>query len=253
MRIVSLVPSLTETLFELGVGASVVGVTHFCVHPPEARQKAARVGGTKTPDVARILELHPDLVCVNVEENRKEDVDALDRAGVRIHVTDVRTIDDVRRMIEELAAAVGADRRRAEALHIGLELALDAADAVSPEKPLPVFVPIWRSPWMTFNRDTYAHAVLSVCGADNRFAPFPDRYPTVDRRDVAESGARFALLPSEPYAFREKHRDEVAREFGIAKERVSLFDGEALTWWGARSAQGIREIAALVAALEGGL
>ncbi|MHB8585544.1 MAG: helical backbone metal receptor [Thermoplasmatota archaeon] len=250
MRIVSLVPSLTETLYALGVGDSVVGVTHFCEHPKEAREKATRVGGTKNPKLDAIRDLAPDLVCVAVEENRKEDVDALQAAGIKIHVTDVRSVDDVGTMISELGQTVGAAPRRTEALLLSIDVARDAADAVAPEQPIPVFVPIWKDPWMTFNRSTYAHSILEAVGLDNRFAPFPERYPTIEVRDVAESGAKFALLPSEPYAFAERHRKEVAKAFGLDLEAVQPIDGQALTWWGARTPEGIRTLARVAIGLE---
>lgn len=252
MRIVSLVPSLTETLWALGVGPHVVGVTHFCVRPEEARDRAARVGGTKNPKIPQILDLKPDLVAVNVEENRLEDVRQLQDAGVAVHVTDVRRVDDVTPMIHALAQATGASTRRAEALALQIDAAIDAAHAIAPDPPLPVFVPIWREPWMTFNRDTYAHSVLEAAGAENRFAPWPERYPEVEARDLAEAGARYALLPSEPYAFAEKHRAEVAGLLAVDAARVRLLDGEALTWWGARTAEGVLTVARTVAGLEGG-
>lgn len=252
MRVVSLVPSITETLYELGVGGKLVGVTHFCVHPDEARLRATRVGGTKNPKIDLIRELKPDLVVANVEENRREDVEALEAAGVRVHATDVRDVAGAARFVREMGELFGRPRE-AEAMGLAIEAALDAAHAVAPDPPLAVFCPIWKDPWMVFNRDTFADSVLRVAGAENVFAPWPERYDEVSERDIREGRATHCLLPSEPYAFAERHRAEVAERFGFAPSNVALLDGEALTWWGARTASGLLEVARTVASLEGGL
>ncbi|HWG89565.1 MAG TPA: helical backbone metal receptor [Candidatus Thermoplasmatota archaeon] len=252
MRVVSLVPSLTETLVDYGLrlGDEVVGVTSFCVHPPEARKAARVVGGTKTPKIDRIVELAPDLVVVNREENLKEHAEALEAAGLTLHVTDIRTLDDARRALLDLGRAVGradvAWKHEAE-----LAQAVREVRAMSLNRyPVPVFVPIWKDPWMTFNGDTYAHDVLKLCGAENVFAEAEKRYPTLEAEDVLARGAKAVLLPSEPYVFKDAHRDEWVRR-GIPERNVQLLDGEALTWYGTRAARGLREVARVVASLEG--
>lgn len=243
----SLVPSWTETLYSFGFDAEVVGVTKWCVHPKELVARATKIGGTKDPDVARIAQLKPDLVVANREENRKEDVEALQRAGVDVWVSDVRSVRDSIREVLALGALVGR-KEAAEALAVRIE----ATVAALPPAPdgVPVFVPIWRRPWMTFNADTYAHDVLRLCGARNVFAGEPDRYPERGPEDAIARGATAALLPTEPYPFHQKTqgREEVVAA-GFDPARVAILDGEALTWYGAREVDGLQAVARSVAAL----
>lgn len=248
-RIVSLVPSWTETLFHFGFDAEVVGVTRWCVHPKELVERVPKVGGTKDPDVARIVELKPDLVVANHEENRQEDVEALQRAGLHVWVSDVRSVDDSLRETLRLGELTGkADA--AAALVARIEATLVDLRARRPAEPVPVFVPIWRKPWMTITRDTYAHDVLAHAGARNVFADAEGRYPERAPDAARAAGAQAALLPTEPYPFHEKPQaaDEVVAA-GFPRERVGIVDGEALTWYGAREAEGLRRVADAVAAV----
>lgn len=238
MRVVSLVPSLSETLWHLGV--KPVGITNFCVEPREMHRGTEKVGGTKDPKVARIRELRPDLVVVNVEENRKPDVDALVAAGLKLHVTDIRTVEDAAREVRALGGAVGRPAE-AEALARRIEAALAEARAARPA-PVRAFVPIWKDPWMTLNGDTYASALLAEAGFANVAAKLPERYPTVDEAAIRELGAEVALLPTEPYPFAEKHRGDLVAA-GIPRERCVVVDGQALTWYGWRTPEGLRSLA----------
>ncbi|MEM8713557.1 MAG: helical backbone metal receptor, partial [Planctomycetota bacterium] len=162
-RYVSLVPSLTETLFALGVGAQVVGATKFCVHPREGADHLVRVGGTKDPRVDRIVSLRPTCVFVNEEENRREDVEALREAGVHVHVTFPRRVADVAPMIEEVAGVVG---RREKGSELARELEQASADldrlrrrssgVGAPDRVAPRFlVLVWRNPWIAAGSDTF--------------------------------------------------------------------------------------------------
>jgi ABC-type Fe3+-hydroxamate transport system substrate-binding protein len=221
-RIVSLVPSLTESLLAWGVVP--VAVTRFCEQPG-----LATVGGTKDPDVPAIVALRPDLVVVNEEENRLEDVRALEEAGVPVHPTRVRSVGDVEPCLRDLAAAVGAERPAAE-LAASHRIDIESVDAVADRRA--VFVPIWRRPWTTLNADTYGSSVLERLGLANVYAEVPDRYPTVTLDQVARRRPQVVLLPSEPYPFRERHLAELAALDADAR----LVDGRDLFWWGTRTA-----------------
>ncbi|MGE3620791.1 MAG: helical backbone metal receptor [Acidimicrobiia bacterium] len=211
MRVVSLVPSVTETLRAWGVDP--VACTRFCEQPD-----LVHVGGTKDPDVAAVVGLRPDVVVVCVEENRREDAEALRAAGLRLVVLSIDSVDDVAPALAELAAAVGAGP---------VELDLPAQD---PAPRLRAFVPIWRRPWMSISDGTYGASLLRRLGVANAFADATDRYPEVDLDRAAARRADVVLAPSEPYPFRERHVAELAR---VAP--VVLVDGQDLFWWGART------------------
>jgi ABC-type Fe3+-hydroxamate transport system substrate-binding protein len=246
-RIVSLVPSWTETLFSFGLDVEVVGVTKWCVHPKELVARVEKVGGTKDPDIQRILALKPDLIVCDREEQRKEDVEALRAAGIEVFLSDVRSVEDSLRDVAKLGEATGrADAAEVLVTRIQTSRRELAAARTSPH--ISVYVPIWRRPWMTLTKDTYAHHVLDIAGAQNVFADDDGRYPERDPEEAIEAGARAVLLPTEPYPFHTKEDAVVLEliEAGFPRERISLVDGEALTWYGAREAEGLRVVAATV-------
>jgi ABC-type Fe3+-hydroxamate transport system substrate-binding protein len=226
VRVVSLLPSVTETL--RAWGRDPVACTRFCEQPD-----LPTVGGTKDPDVAAIVALAPDLVVLDREENRREDADALAAAGVALHVTHVTSLDQVAPTLEALAAAVGAPAPQSM-----------VADTPSPTRTRRAFVPIWRRPWMTLNGDTYGMSLLHRLGVRGVYDDATDRYPAVELADVAARGAEVVLLPSEPYPFTERH---VAEARTVAPD-VRLVDGRDLFWWGTRSAGALARLAQVLAA-----
>jgi ABC-type Fe3+-hydroxamate transport system substrate-binding protein len=249
-RVVSLVPSLTEALFSLGLGPRVVGVTEWCVHPAEAVATLPRVGGTKTPDVDRILALRPDLVLANREENRRRDVVRLREAGIPVWVSYPRTVREGASLLAELAA-LGAS---AEAYGRVVEPVLAAvAEAERRRKAGPrrrVFCPIWRDPWMTVGADTYAHDMIALCGGENVFADREDRrYPRIELSDVVEAAPEVVLLPDEPFAFGPRDAAELARLATPAGRdgRIHLIDGTWVSWYGPRIRRAVEALSALVA------
>jgi ABC-type Fe3+-hydroxamate transport system substrate-binding protein len=213
-RVVSLVPSVTETLLAWNV--EPVACTRFCEQP-----SLRHVGGTKDPDLAAIVALAPDLVVVDREENRREDAESLVAAGVSVHVTHVVSVDDVDPMLEALAGAVG--HRRAGPP--------PPADAIVPMSRRRAFIPIWRRPWMTLNAATYGASLLASIGIDNVYDGDAQRYPAVTLDDVALRSPDLVILPSEPYPFTERHVIDVA---SLAAD-VRLVDGRDLFWWGERT------------------
>ena len=247
-RIVSLVPSLTETLFALGVGASLVGVTQFCVHPADGVAPLTRVGGTKNPDVTAIRALAPDLVLANKEENRRRDVEALEAAGVRVFVTYAR---GVREAVDEIRVLgrLCASEPRAGALAAEVEAALARAAESIGERRTATVALIWRDPFMVVGGDTFAHDLLVCCGARNPFAGAGmRRYPRVERREIEAAAPEVILLPTEPYAFGERDREELLTlDCPAARDgRVHVVEGELLSWYGPRMPRALATFAALL-------
>ena len=242
-RIVSLVPSLTEALFAFGLADRVAGVTRYCVEPAEARRKP-KVGGTKNVDVAKVTALRPDLVLANVEENTREDVEALFAAGLPVFVTYPRTVAGAIAELRELAEMTGSTEAAAPIIEEAEE-ALRCAEAANKGRtPLRTFCPIWRNPWMTIGRDTYMHDFLRVCGAENVYGETTDRYPEIDLSQVAERRPEVALLPDEPYPFGQKHVPEVIEKLGDL--RIYLVDGKSLCWYGPRIGPALAEVRRLL-------
>lgn len=241
-RYVSLVPSLTETLFELGVGESVVGATKFCVHPRPEVERVARVGGTKDPRIDQVLGLSPTLVLVNQEENRLEDVERLRAEGIAVHVTFPRRVQDVPPMLRELGELVGRPER-GEELALDVEAAAAEARAVAEGRaPVPFAVLVWREPWITAGPGTFLSDLLTAVGGVN---VVPDggeerRYPEIQPEELTALGVQRVLLPSEPFPFRNSHRDELVRRTRIDPTAFLRCDGELLTWHGSRTAAGLR-------------
>ena len=221
MRVVSLVPSATESLIALGV--TPVACTRFCEQPG-----LPTVGGTKNPNVNAIVALEPDVVVVNDEENRREDADALVAAGITVHSMSPRAVGEVAPALAALAAAVGCaapsfDLPPAETVR-GTAVAL-----------------IWRRPWMTQRTDTYGSSVLEHLGWSNPFGVGSARYLTIELSDLARESPDLVVLPSEPYPFTDRHGGEI--NAGVPGTRVGLVDGRDLFWWGTRTGGALARLA----------
>jgi ABC-type Fe3+-hydroxamate transport system substrate-binding protein len=248
-RIVSLIPSITELLFALGLDDRIVGVTVFCTEPRDRVARTAKVGREKDPDLSRIRALAPDLVVANMEENRRDVVEALRAAGVPVWVTFPRTVSDGIGLIRELGALTGTDEAAAEmagpieAAHA----AIRARAAAGPRAR--VFCPIWRGPFMTVSRDTYVHDMLWTCGGDNVFGDSEARYPAVTLDEVRDKAPDVILLPDEPYRFRAAHRADfapLADVPAVRAGRIRLVDGKLLSWYGPRIAEAFERLPALL-------
>jgi len=250
-RVVSLCPSITETLVAIGGFRRLAAATRYCVRPKGMLWGLPRIGGTKDPDVARILALKPDLVFANQEENRIEDVLALQEAGIEVDVTFPRTVSEVPGAIRQWGRRMGdGSEDEAEALARRIEEEEKALQAEPPGAPFLYAYWIWKDPWMTISDDTYVADLLGLAGGVNVFGREAERYPTTTAEDSLERGADVHFFPSEPYPFRrEKHEPMTADLFG--KERVRLFvDGDDYCWHGVRTLDGLKSMRALKMRLE---
>ena len=235
-RIVSLVPSLTELLVDLGLGQQLVGRTGFCIHPRDVVRGIPKVGGTKDVKLDEIRRLNATHVIVNVDENRREDADALIDMGLQVIATHPQTPEDNRALYALLGSIFARDQEAAR-LTGDLDDALATeSDTVAPE-PVRVLYLIWRDPWMSVSADTYVANMLRLGGMAVVAARAGDRYPVIAEDEPAWQRADAVLLSSEPYPFREKHLEEVQAGTG---KTVRLVDGELLSWYGSRAIAGVR-------------
>ncbi len=239
MRLVSLCPSLTELLHDLGAADEVVGRTKFCVHPAPWVEGIEKVGGTKNPKLERIIALAPDLVFMNEEENRSEDARALREAGVAVHSSMPRTAGDTAEMVRSIAGAIGrrgAGERIAGEIERRTERVRNAA-ALQP--PVSFAYLIWRDPWMTVGNDTFVSAMLALAGGRNVFEGSGDRYPVITSEQLRAAAPDVVFLSSEPFPFTSRHAAELAQLTGFEDARFVLVDGELLSWHGSRTPAGI--------------
>lgn len=276
-RVVSLVPSLTESLFQLGCGGRLTGITDYCVHPAESVRHLPRVGGTKNPDLKQIRAALPDLILASREENRREDLEALLADGFRVWITFPESVAGAVELLWALVR-VFAVPQMAPVIDT-LERAVEVTALAAENSPaVKVFCPIWREPhapeparwWMTFNAHTYTHDLLRLCGAANVFAdrerryplaadlgegpadpPNPERdtrYPRVTPAEIAAHAPDLILLPNEPYPFSAADRpalEALADVPAVRAGQIQSVDGSLLTWPGIRLGQALRDLPAL--------
>ncbi len=228
LRIVSLVPSQTELLVDLGVGERLVGVTKFCIHPPDIRRRATVVGGTKQVDFKKIAALRPDLIIGNKEENEQGFIKQL-AADYPVWLSDIVTLPDALRMMRDVGDLVSAP---AQAAHLVTQIEADfAALPPPPSPPLRVLYLIWREPWLGAGSGTFIDEILRVGGFQNVLSNRP-RYPELTPADFAALHPDVVFLSSEPYPFKAKHFAEITALCPSA--RVTLVDGEPFSWYGSR-------------------
>lgn len=272
-RVVSLVPSTTASLFDLGLGEALVGVTDYCFVPDFWASELVRIGGPRSLDVDAIFRLKPDLILANQEENDREAVKALADAGIPVWLAFPRTVRESINDLWTLANLFRAEQAMAQVdlLEKSTEW---AAMAASGQMPIRYFCPIWQDTlensqpwWMTFNRQTYASDVLALFGGENIFAErerhYPlladlglaaaepagerdTRYPCVTPEEVLAGQPELILLPSEPFAFDDQHAAEFQRLFAdtpAAKAgRIFTLDGSLITWHGTRLARALEDL-----------
>lgn len=240
-RIASWVPSLTELLFALDLGPQVVARTGFCIHPRDAVRRVPKTGGTKDPDLVALRALAPTHLVVNVDENRREDVDAARAFVPNVIVTHPMGPEDNPRLYALFGAIfdrVEAASKLAARFDAAL-VALDDAIAALPRQR--VLYVIWKKPWMSVSRDTYISRTLTRAGIDTLPAGAARRYPEIDNADPVWRDAERILLSTEPYAFRPRDVDALQRVTG---KPVALIDGEWTSWYGVRAIEGLHALAA---------
>lgn len=228
MKVVSLVPSITEALFDLGLTEhEVVGRTKFCIHPAEKVKHVAVIGGTKNINIDKIRALQPDLILANKEENIKEQVEAL-MDDFKVIVTNVETVEDNYYLLKNLGKLLNKEDL-AQAFNLKIYEVLNQAASSSRLKAAYL---IWNNPYMTVGSDTFIHKILTEIGFENLFKD-RKRYPEITTEDLA--GADLIMLSSEPFPFKEKHIEELRKVY--PDKKIMIVDGEAFSWYGTHIAK----------------
>lgn len=228
MRIVSLVPSITEALFDLGLNEKeIVGRTKFCIHPQNGVVNVDIIGGTKNVNIEKIKQLKPDLIIANKEENVKEQIEELQK-DFKVIVTNISTLEDNYYLLKTLGNLIGK-KELAQKFNIKIYEIFQQFSDVAPRKCAYI---IWQNPYMTVGSDTFIHAVLEQLGFENIFKN-RKRYPEVSVQEM--KSADYIFLSSEPFPFQQKHIEELQKDLPNAK--IILVDGEAFSWYGTRLAK----------------
>jgi ABC-type Fe3+-hydroxamate transport system substrate-binding protein len=230
-RIISLVPSQTELLYDLGLRDEVVGITKFCIHPDEWFRSKTRVGGTKKFDFEKIKELQPDLIIGNKEENEKGQIEEL-MEHYNVWMSDIYTLKDSFDMITSIGALVG---KVSESVNLKLEIESKFNELLHSEMKVTEIRTayfIWRDPYIAVGHSTFINEMMKICGFKNVFTEEGSRYPEVTYDQIQEADPKLILLSSEPYPFKEKHLEEFRQMLPEAK--IRLVDGEAFSWYGSR-------------------
>ena len=231
-RIISLVPSHTELLYDLGLREEVVGQTLFCIHPKEMHDSKPRIGGTKKLQMDKIAALKPDLIIGNKEENERSQIEELMKL-YPVWMSDIKNLDDSLDMIERIGDLIG---RNSEAMDISQKIRNGFNELKSINKQLStnnsVLYLIWRKPWMAVGRDTFINDMLQRCGFENGFSSPMTRYPEINDDEIKSMKPNYIFLSSEPYPFKDEHLAELQAISPSSK--IVLVDGEMFSWYGSR-------------------
>lgn len=248
-RIACLVPSITETLFALGLGDNVVARTGFCIHPEPKVRDVPKVGGTKDVNIAKLVETEPTHVIVNIDENRKPEVDKIRRSIPNLIVTHPMSPED-NVVLFQLLGYVFCRRDRADELSRALIHALrEARETGARLASETVLYLIWKKPWMTVSRDTYVSQMLATVGWKTQPIQADKRYPEISDGDSVWQDVDRVLLSSEPYLFDDSHVDELNERYPLRRS-AELINGEYPSWYGVRAIDGLRYLSRLRTALE---
>jgi ABC-type Fe3+-hydroxamate transport system substrate-binding protein len=243
-RIVSLVPSITELLCDLGLAGQLVGRTGFCIHPADTVAAIPKVGGTKDVNIEKIRRLAPTHVVVNIDENEKPTVDALAEFVPHIVVTHPLAPRDNLALARLMGGVFGADAA-AQAWCEEFEAEYAALRATPKGPPQTMLYCIWQDPWMSVSQDTYVARMMAEIGWSVPRLPDAARYPRFAWREQLMAQLDGVLLSSEPYRFTEAHADALERQIG---KPVQLVDGEMMSWYGSRALAGLRYLRRLAEA-----
>lgn len=229
-RIVCLVPSQTELICDLGLQDLLVGITKFCVHPNNLKDKISVVGGTKNVKWEVLKSLNPDIVLCNKEENTLEIVQQLE-TFTQVHVADINTLDDCYQLIRDYGTLFNV-QEKGQLIIVQIENQVaDYNDFIVGRKKPKVAYMIWKNPWMLAAGDTFVNYLLEVAGYDNAYKDL-NRYPEVELSDLKKSGIDMLFLSSEPFPFSVKHKQEL--EYLLPSIKIVLVDGEFFSWYGSR-------------------
>lgn len=242
-RIISLVPSQTELLHDLGLGDRVIGITKFCIHPEEWFRSKTRVGGTKKVDIEQVRALKPDLIIGNKEENAQEDIEALERE-FPVWMSDVEDLEGALDMIDHIGRITGTVAGT-KAIGDGIRSAF--AELRPLAEPLSVAYFIWEKPWMVAGKRTFIRDMLDRCGFTPPALPEAGRYPELSDAQLAALDPDVVLLSSEPFPFKERHIPPV--NMVLPGTPVHLVDGEAFSWYGSRLLRSPQYFQGLIARL----
>jgi len=224
-RIISLVPSQTELLFDLGLDEEITGITDFCIYPHEKCRERTKIGGPKSVDFSAIDEVRPDVIIANKEENDRDQIAKL-QGKFPVWVSDISTLDDALDMIRGIGELVDKGHQ-ADEIVTRIQSSMGEFDDLG----IQVVYFVWKDPYMVAGKDTFITEMLSQCGFKNAFDALP-RYPRVTESQIIAAHPDVLLLCSEPYPFEEKHVVEFSEHFPFAK--VLLVDGEIFSWYGSR-------------------
>ena len=227
-RIISLVPSQTELLFDLGLDKEVAGITKFCIHPKEKFKSVTKIGGTKDFKLDRIKELQPDLIIGNKEENEQSKITGLQKE-FPVWMSDIGSLSDALDMINSIGELVGRSKE-ARNLSFNIEDQFNSLQKNKPGKHIKVLYLIWRNPFMAAGKSTFINEMLNLCGFENAIQK--NRYPEFTTEQLKELEIDEVFLSSEPYPFKQKHIEELKEILPQAK--IRLVDGELFSWYGSR-------------------
>ncbi len=229
-RIISLVPSQTELLFDFGLDAEVVGITKFCIHPESWFKTKVRVGGTKNLNMKIIHSLKPDLIIANKEENVKEQIEELEH-DYDVWVTDVNTLGEATQMIQDIGEITFKEEIAFKLQEEILQKFVSLREKIAQKENIRSAYFIWKDPYMVAGGETFINDLLPYCGIKNIFSK-EARYPEIDVKILKEKKCQLILLSSEPYPFKEKHQKEM--EALLPGIPIILVDGEMFSWYGSR-------------------
>lgn len=231
-RIISIVPSQTEFLFDLGLTDEVIGITKFCMHPAQWFQSKTRIGGTKQLNLPLIESLKPDLVIANKEENVKEQVGAI-AAFCPVWCSDIATLADAFAMMGTIGTLTGKEGRATEIIQT---IQNEFASLPKTNTAVKAAYLIWQNPYMTVGGDTFIHTMMEAAGFENVFADYI-RYPAISMQELINAEADVILFSSEPFPFKEKHLHLFRQEWGNLNPSIphlKIVDGELFSWYGSR-------------------
>jgi ABC-type Fe3+-hydroxamate transport system substrate-binding protein len=225
MKIISLIPSITELIYDMGLEDEVVGITKFCVHPQTWFRNKTRIGGTKSIEIEKIKLLQPDLIIANKEENVKEQIEQLQ--GLNVIITDVNNFDEALEMIHSVGKLVN---KEFEALQLIKNIQQKFSTLQIKEQKTAAYL-IWKEPYMTIGHDTFIHSMMERAGFNNIFSHL-SRYPAITIDELKNLQPEYILLSSEPYPFKQKHIEELRPM--LPHQKMMLVDGEMFSWYGSR-------------------